>query len=1243
MTKQPVACSFSSLVSFFLLISGVLTTFVANAQCVSEQTVTTNLSTSECPTKAAVYVSSSEAGVNYTLRNQADHSVIAGPIAGNGSKLSFIISIPVTTTYEIFAENTVSACSAVLVSTATVTITNPIIDQPLSAGSICRPGSSNVTTASSQTGLNYWLRDNTTNAVLDGPIAGTGGPLQFNTGTIATSKTFNVLASSAQTPTAGAAGAMSFSTSFVSLPPSFDSYFNNKNKITVEAWVMRTDSGLLQGVVSSYLFARMEYLLRIDNHKATFSVSPGNGSAFFKQCPGTSNIPLNTWTHLAGTWDGTTVRVFVNGVQENEIPASGVFFNTANGPRIGLSGDNEYFSGRIADVRIWSITRTQQEIAANMSTCFGPGTTGLLALYQMTNGVGSTSLSDNSGNGYNSNGFGGSPAWVEGPGGYTCDCSFVMSSKPTITATLFDQQVTASRNGVCSGTSSDILVASTQTGVNYKLYNSTTNQQTGPTVAGTGSGIAFLTGALNQNTSFYVVAEKAADTTCNLVLTQKPAITIGLFQPAVTTTDTVIHCVQAVRVTLDSSAVNDQYYVLNESDSVLSGPFAGTGSTLSFNTPAFSGSTAFHVIAADGVLASANCRVKLGSTVNVSYVPLISTYTITNTGETSGACATPVINISGSQQGVNYYVTNGTNAYFGPVKGTGEAISIRPSVTTNATLGVRAIAAHDANMSFAASGTSYLNNTNMNLFATSMTFDFWAKRNATTGVQYMFGYGNASSELAVYWLNNTTLRIITPSGATFNATVTGGTNWRHYAICYNYTTRVFTVYLDGQLAITATALTAAWAVSVSAILRIGSDPAGNGYFRSGEIDDLKVWRTALSTEQINKSRKGELTGVENVLEASYDMNEGFGSQVVDNTNHGHNLAFVNAGTNWIDPLGLPCNTALSAAVTVNGAVLIVPTFQVPTVYCIPTTTGSVNITNNTVSGASYSIIAALDYSPLGAPVPGTGSTLSVNNLSVSATTLIRPMVTKNGCTAYSQTVGTMTVRISDQQVNAADTAIYTNDSTAITLAASQNGVVYTLRRDADSSVVGASQTGTTALAPLSFPTGPLTATTKFHIYAVNSCDAILPNRPTVTVIAAPVVAFRISNVQPITSTGVGDSTVTIGLNAGGPNQVFAFNSVSGTIDFGRFVKSGVSVTPNFTSGSFTHSISNGILTYSATNVSGFDGDGVFLTIVVKPNIAESSIDQCYTPSILTSNWITTLNVPASVTSDFSANCLTGLA
>ena len=50
---------------------------------------------------------------------------------------------------------------------------------------------------------------------------------------------------------------------------------------------------------------------------------------------GTAAVPLNTWTHLAVTYDGTTLRLFVNGTQVGSRAVSGALLTSSGVLRIG--------------------------------------------------------------------------------------------------------------------------------------------------------------------------------------------------------------------------------------------------------------------------------------------------------------------------------------------------------------------------------------------------------------------------------------------------------------------------------------------------------------------------------------------------------------------------------------------------------------------------------------------------------------------------------------------------------------------------------------------------------------------------------------------------------------------------------------------------------------------------------------------------------------------------------------------
>jgi hypothetical protein len=74
-------------------------------------------------------------------------------------------------------------------------------------------------------------------------------------------------------------------------------------------------------------------------------------------------IPLNTWTFVAGTYDGTTMKVYVNGNLDNSFSHTGAI-DTNNMPlSIGRSGfGSDYFKGMIDEVKIWNRALTVDEI-----------------------------------------------------------------------------------------------------------------------------------------------------------------------------------------------------------------------------------------------------------------------------------------------------------------------------------------------------------------------------------------------------------------------------------------------------------------------------------------------------------------------------------------------------------------------------------------------------------------------------------------------------------------------------------------------------------------------------------------------------------------------------------------------------------------------------------------------------------------------------------------------------------------
>jgi hypothetical protein len=84
---------------------------------------------------------------------------------------------------------------------------------------------------------------------------------------------------------------------------------------------------------------------------------------------GTAALAVKTWTHLAVTYDGAALRLYVNGVQVSSRAQTGNLVTSANPLQIG--GDSiygQYFRGTIDEVRIYDQALSPSEIQADMVT-----------------------------------------------------------------------------------------------------------------------------------------------------------------------------------------------------------------------------------------------------------------------------------------------------------------------------------------------------------------------------------------------------------------------------------------------------------------------------------------------------------------------------------------------------------------------------------------------------------------------------------------------------------------------------------------------------------------------------------------------------------------------------------------------------------------------------------------------------------------------------------------------------------
>jgi PKD repeat protein len=145
------------------------------------------------------------------------------------------------------------------------------------------------------------------------------------------------------------------------------SRLNLTTAMTLEAWVFPTTTSGVRDILIKEGSTADIYNLYARNWRGRPESNVFLGGKN-RVAEGTA-LPANRWTHVAGTYDGTTLRLFINGVQTASTPMSGPIATSTGPLRIGGNSLwGEFFQGYIDEVRIYNRALTQPEIFADLNT-----------------------------------------------------------------------------------------------------------------------------------------------------------------------------------------------------------------------------------------------------------------------------------------------------------------------------------------------------------------------------------------------------------------------------------------------------------------------------------------------------------------------------------------------------------------------------------------------------------------------------------------------------------------------------------------------------------------------------------------------------------------------------------------------------------------------------------------------------------------------------------------------------------
>ncbi len=173
------------------------------------------------------------------------------------------------------------------------------------------------------------------------------------------------------------------------------------NKITIEAWInvneFKSQPFAGSVVVKDQGSNSSGYMIRCGGN-GIINFNIGNGSWHEINSPANA-IQLNTWQHVATTYDGTSMKIYIDGdlIAESNLP--GLTIGNAAGSNL-LVGDSpgfpgRVFNGKIDEVRIWNVARTQVQIQNTMNTVLTPEyystpDSGLAGYWRFDEGAGQT-------------------------------------------------------------------------------------------------------------------------------------------------------------------------------------------------------------------------------------------------------------------------------------------------------------------------------------------------------------------------------------------------------------------------------------------------------------------------------------------------------------------------------------------------------------------------------------------------------------------------------------------------------------------------------------------------------------------------------------------------------------------------------------------------------------------------------------------------------------------------------------
>jgi VCBS repeat-containing protein len=646
-------------------------------------------------------------------------------------------------------------------------------------------------------------------------------------------------------------------------------------QFTVEGWVRRDGTGVAtstgtNGVNAVPLITKgraeaeasnvdMNYFLGIDNTTGKLAVdfeegpagiSPGNNHPLI----GGTVLQTNVWYHVAATYDGSILRLFVNGGADGQLtvgqpPRSDSIQHFGIGSALNSTGVAAgFFNGAMDEVRVWNYARSAAQILSGKNREI-PSASGLVGRWGLNENSGTTA-NDSSASHVNGTITGANWSWVSGG-----PFAGALNAPPVVDAGP-DQIVTLPTPGTLIGSAIDDGITGTPV---TTLWTKTS----GPGNVFFGNAAAGSTSVDFSATGTYVLTLTASDG--ELSASDDITVTVGGTPNLPPTVDAGVD--QTITLPVNVVSVSG-----TATDDGVPGPsvttqwskVSGPGSVTFSNAAALATSATFSMSGAYVLQLAANDGLLTGTdtlTVNVLPNPANKAIQFTATGTYVTFGAAPGL---GAQKFTleTWFRRDGPG--MGTFTGTG-GITAVPLIT-------KGMAEVDGN------------NKDMN---------------------YFLGIDSGTGKLVADFedINGTPLGGNHPVSGTTVIPADGV--WRHAAVTYDGTT--WRVYLNGVLETTLAVGTFTprfdsiqHAALGTALNSTGAVTSGQtaGFF-NGVLDEARIWNYARSDQQIGRGRFLEIPVATPGLLARWGLNEGSGTAVGDSSGHAVSGTIIGSNFSWV--------------------------------------------------------------------------------------------------------------------------------------------------------------------------------------------------------------------------------------------------------------------------------------------------------------------------------------------------------